>query len=680
MKTKRPNRFPLSAACLLIFFLCFSLFFRPLFSASFPAPSPAPAPQEKSLTIIHTNDLHSHLLGHSPNTDYTPDSVNDDATLGGWARLTASIQKEKAARENPVLVLDAGDFLMGTLFHMISRKEAVELVLMKEIGFDFTTLGNHEFDLKPAGLSRILRTAASKGGMPQIVASNMIFDPDEEADDSLEQDFNQGLIKPYALLERDGIRIGIYGLLGADATETAPFAWPVTFRDIIETSREMVQTLREKEEVDLVICLSHSGIWDDKKKSEDEILAKRVPGIDIIISGHTHTKLTEPLFHNNTIIVQAGDYGRHVGVLDFAVSEDHAVVFKDYYLIEIDDSIKGDERLTKLIESKKEMVENKVLEDRRLKFYQPLAETDFDLCLEDEETGLGNLLTDAIRWAVNRRVYDPSRPLSKVRVALQSNGLIRSDIVKGKTDVVGVSDLFRVEPLGIGVDDTMSYPLLTFYLYASEIKKAMEVATSIYPIKGSDYFLQLSGVKVTYNPKRVIFDRVTDIWIEEQDGTYKPLDYSSSNKELFRVASNYFNSSFIKFVGDYTKNILKIVPKDKSGDPIQDLADARVDADPDTPGIQEFKEWETLFEYIETFEDGDSDGLKEIPEKYRHPEGRFVSSPSLNPLKLLKRGNFLTWLAFFVFVLALGVFSLLVSIAAKKIRKRRNRRSDASPE
>jgi len=178
----------------------------------------------------------------------------------------------------------------------------------------------------------------------------------------------------------------------------------------------------------------------------------------------------------------------------------------------------------------------------------------------------------------------------------------------------------------------------------------------------------------------VIFDRVTDIWIEEQDGAYKPLDYSSSNKELFRVASNFFNSSFIKFVGSYTKNILKIVPKDENGNPIQDLAKARVDANTVTPGIQELKEWETLFEYIETFEDRDGDGLKEIPERYSLSEGRFVSSPSLNPVKLLKRGNFLTWLAFCVFVLALGVFSLLIYVVVKKIRKRRSRCSNASPE
>jgi 5'-nucleotidase / UDP-sugar diphosphatase len=643
--------------------------------SAFPQALSSAGPEEKRLTIIHTNDLHSHLLGHSPNLDYTPETLGDDETLGGWARIATVIKREKAARDHSVLVLDAGDFLMGTLFHMISREHALELVLMKEMGFDLTTLGNHEFDLKPEGLSRILRTAELKGEMPQIIASNLIFDPTEEADDTLERDFKKWLIKPYEVLERNGIRIGFFGLLGADAAETSPFAWPVTFADAVETAQKMVVRLREEEGVDIVTCLSHSGIWDKKKESEDEILAQKVSGIDIIISGHTHTELEEPIFINNTVVVQAGSYGERIGILDVVFNENKTVLFKNYNLLKVDDSIIGDEKITEFIEAKKEVVEKEVLEERGLKFHQTLAETRFDLCLEDKETGLGNMLTDAIRWSVNKRVCDPDNPSSRVRVSLQSNGLIRSNIVKGKTGVVSVSDLFRVEPLGIGVDDTMSYPLLTFYLYASEIKKAMEVPTSIYPIKGSDYFLQFSGIKVTYNPKRMIFDRVIEILIEEKDGGYVPLDTSSSNKKLYRVSSNYFNSSFIKFVGDYTKNILKMVPKDEQGNPIPDLSKARVDENHDTPGSQELKDWETLFEFTETFMDEDGDGIKEIPEKYSQPEGRYVSEPSLNPVKLLKGGSFLTWAAFFAVIVVLGLILLIIYVLVKKIKKRRSRQN-----
>jgi len=100
---------------------------------------------EKSLTILHTNDLHSHLLGFSPNIDYSPLKTDDDATVGGWSRIAAAIKSEKAKRTNPTLVLDAGDFLMGSLFHMVAREEGLELRVLKEMGYDVITLGNHEF-------------------------------------------------------------------------------------------------------------------------------------------------------------------------------------------------------------------------------------------------------------------------------------------------------------------------------------------------------------------------------------------------------------------------------------------------------------------------------------------------------------------------------------------------------
>ena len=109
---------------------------------------------ERVITIIHTNDLHSHVLGFSPNIDYRPDITGGDATKGGWARIATVIKQEREKRNHPVLVPDGGDFLMGSLFHMVAREEAIEPRLMKDIGYDVVTLGNHEFDLKPRGLAR----------------------------------------------------------------------------------------------------------------------------------------------------------------------------------------------------------------------------------------------------------------------------------------------------------------------------------------------------------------------------------------------------------------------------------------------------------------------------------------------------------------------------------------------
>ena len=152
--------------------------------------------------------------------------------------------------------------------------------------------------------------------MPAIVFSNAIFSKESDRDDALEEVFNKGMVKPYVVLEKGGMKIGIFGLMGKDAAEKSPFASPVKFGDPIEISKEMVKVLREKEKVDMVICLSHSGVSKDKSLSEDEILAKKVQGIDVIVGGHSHTRLEKPIVIDSTFIVQASSYGNCVGVLD----------------------------------------------------------------------------------------------------------------------------------------------------------------------------------------------------------------------------------------------------------------------------------------------------------------------------------------------------------------------------
>lgn len=625
---------------------------------------------DKQLTILHTNDLHSHFLGFSPNRDYSPLTVGNDKTVGGWARIATVIKSEKSKRDNPVLVLDGGDFLMGSLFHMVSREEALELVLMKEMGYDLTTLGNHEFDLKPEGLARILESAATKGKIPQIVASNTVFSDASNKDDRLEELFKQGLVKPHLVMEKGGLKIGFFGLMGKDAASVAPFSSPVKFSDSVEAAKKMVKILREKEKVDLVICISHSGLSNNKSKSEDELLATNVPGIDIIISGHTHTRLLKPIIQNGTIIVQSGAYGKQVGVLDLNITAG-GVKLVDYNLVPIDDRIAGDVDMNNRINSAIQGINQRVLQPYNLSFEQVLVETDFDLFLEEKESNLGNLITDATRWAVDKAEYDPGDPISKVRISVQSNGVIRDDILKGETGLVTVSDLFRTVPLGIGWDGSLSYPLVSMYITAPEIKKAFEVLTSVYPMKGSDYYIQISGAKMRYNPNRMLFDRVTEILIEDEKGDYHPLDGSGSNNQLYKIITNIYNATFLKVIGGFTNGILTIIPKDKQGNSIEDLATVRVDRDKNQAGIQEIKDWTALMDYVRTFKDKDGDGIPEISEKYRTAEGRQIKEASLNPYKLLAGGNYLTWIAFAVIILVLGLITLIIYLPLRIIKKRK---------
>lgn len=626
---------------------------------------------EKLLTIVHTNDLHSHLQGFSPENDYNPYSTNTDATVGGWSRIAKLIKDTKKTRKNPVLTLDSGDYFMGSLFHMLAREESFELRLLKLMGYDAVTLGNHEFDLKPAGLARILRAAKAKGGMPQIVFASAIFNRDSFEDDSLVDAFREANVKTYTVLVRDGVKIGIFGIMGKDAAAVAPFAKPVTFRDPIEVSREMVGILREKEGVDIVICLSHSGLNKNPKKSEDEILARKVKGIDIIISGHTHDLHESPVQVGKTIIVHAWVYGKHAGILDIAY-ENKKVTLQNYKTVPINSAIQGDPAIQKKIEAFKQQIDAHFLRRRGLSYDKIIATTKWDLTITEDESPLGNMIADSIRWYVNKVDSLKNDPASKVAVAIESNGIIRDDLLCGKTGKISIGDLFRAIPLGIGMDDTMGYPLISFYLYGYEIKRALEILTSVYPFKGYGYFLQFSGLRFTYNPHRIIFDRVTGIEMGSEDTGYKPLDYDRSSQRLYRVAANIYNAAFLKVVGNYTYHFLDIVPKDKNGNSVSSLAALRVDSDKATPGIQELKEWRGTIQYVQTFKDTDGDGLANIPDKYKGKLGRIAVKPNWNPVELVSRGTLPTILTLVIIgvILTVIIFAAII-IFMRRYKKRR---------
>ena len=626
----------------------------------------------KLLTIVHTNDLHSHLQGFSPELDYQPFTVNADKTLGGWSRIAAVIKNTKKERKNPVLTLDSGDYTMGSLFHMLAREEAFELRLLDAMGYDAVTLGNHEFDLKPTGLAYMLRTAKARKGLPQVVFASAIFDKKNSTDDSLQAAFNEIPVKDYTVLVRDGIKIGIFGIMGKDAAEVSPFAKPVTFRDPVEVSRKIVRTLREKEKVDIVVCLSHSGLRAAyPKKSEDEILARKVKGIDIIVSGHTHEVYSAPIKAGQTIIVESGIYGKHVGILDIAYAEGK-VELKNYKMVAIDSSIAGDRATQNIIDGFKKKINAQFLAGFGLSYDKIIARTSWDLEISAEESPLGNMITDSIRWYVNKFDSRKNDSLSRVVIAVESNGVIRDNLLAGRTGLISVGDLFRTIPLGIGMDKefSMGYPLISFYLYGYEIKRALEILTSVYPKKGYNYFLQISGVRFEYNPHRVIFDRVTNIEIGSEEEGYQPLNYREGNRTLYRVAANIYNATFLKVIGNYTYRFLDISPKDRKGRAVRNLTDLRVDADKSRPGIQELKQWQGVMEYVQSFKDTSGDGIPDLPEKYKSKLGRIVVKPSWHPAALVSRATLPTILA----LLIIGLASFAIIYCAIRIMKKRKKR------
>ena len=177
---------------------------------------------EKKITILHTNDLHSRLIGYAPESAYSPLTLNDDKTVGGFARIATILKSERSKNNGTTLTLDAGDFFMGTLFPALESKTGFQLRLMKLMGYDVIGLGNHEYEYGPEWLATVISTSARNGKIPQILYGNAIFDKKDKRDDALEKLSSDKLIARDIILEKDGLKIGIFSILGKDAARVAP--------------------------------------------------------------------------------------------------------------------------------------------------------------------------------------------------------------------------------------------------------------------------------------------------------------------------------------------------------------------------------------------------------------------------------------------------------------------------
>ncbi len=633
-----------------------------------PGASPTRATDSRHLTFVHTNDLQSRLLGFAPNLEYTPLSTGDDRTLGGIARLATIVRQLHAEDPEGTLVLDGGDFMMGTLFQTLGEQEGAELRLMQSIGYDAVAIGNHEFDFRSTGLANILRAARRAGPVPRLLLANLRFDPDQKGDDELESLVAQGWIEPWTVLERKGLRVGLFGLMGPDAVSVADYAAPAFFADPVETARAMTRLLLEEQKVDLVVCLSHGGVFreDDGTWGGDDVeLARAVPEIDVVIGGHSHTPLFEPIRIGETSIVQAGSDGRYVGTFRLEVDAEGIVTTSEYRLVAVDDQTLGAEDIHREVERLKRRIDEEVLAPFGLTFDQPLAATAFDLPFGRglvADSPLGPLVADSIRWGVGRGGRAEGE--APVQIGLTTAGFLRDSILRGETGVQGASDLFRIVPIGIGtVDDRSGYPLVRVYVTPKELRGVLEVLSVAWRLKGSRYYPYLSGVRFRYNPNRLPFDRVFSIELENADGTFRPLD-PRAEEPLIGVAFNAFVYGNMEIASEISGGLVAIEPKNARGEPLESLEDALVDLDPERPGIQENKVWASFLAYVQQLPDLDGDGIPDLPERYRTPEPRMVAEASWSPGRLVAGSWGPMW------VVVLGTPSL-ATVLLLWIRRRR---------
>ncbi len=571
----------------------------------------------KTFSILHTNDMHASFIGMGPSTDYTPFKLNDDKTRGGYARLAALIiQRTKVLRERgPVMVLDAGDYSMGTAFSAATRETGGELHLMGKMGYDATTFGNHEFDLGPAGLGKSIGAALKAGRIPALLAANTSFIGGDASLADLQSLASKGVIRRYTVIERGGLRFGIFGSLGKEAMIYTS-GGATTFADPTESAREVVKILRETEKVDVVIALSHGGLEKAPDGSyhdgEDVRLAKDIPGIDVVISGHSHTELQEAIIVNGrTPVVQTGRESRNLGELVITLDGDKLTV-DSYRLYPIDDTILGDQSIAVDIENLKKSVSEAAFASRGYRIDQALAIAPRDLPNTFTDIAAGTLLANL--------VTDSFRAATKADIGFSANGMMRAGLLRGKTGVQTVYDVFAVAPLGSGVvDPTPGSTLVTGYFTGRDLKSLLEFLLIDNAAHPGEYFPRSSGMRFRYDLTRPRFDVVTAVELGDLDRGYRAIDITGTDARLYSLTCPLMLGTIIVAIPKYTKGKLALVPKKKDGTPLKSKVDAldmprensgyllpppgTTDASSAATGTgknagQEIKEWQAIMDYL----------------------------------------------------------------------------------
>ncbi|MBN2348796.1 MAG: bifunctional metallophosphatase/5'-nucleotidase [Bacteroidales bacterium] len=580
--------------------------------------------QEKKLVILHTNDMHSKLNGFAPEAEYTPFTINDDKTRGGFARITTVIEQEKNARPEEVLVLDDGDFLMGTLFHALEEETGFQLPLMKKMGYDAVSIGNHEFDFGPATLANIINQSATRGEIPSLLLSNIVFSEKSPDDDNLETVYRKGIIQPYTIIEKSGIKIGLFGILGYDAIDVAPNAAPVKFSDPVKTAKKMAHFLKDEKQVDLVILLSHSGVSKTKENTwqgEDYKIAQKAKDIDIIISGHTHSYLDKPVWVGKIPIVQTGSYGENLGRIEITL-ENNTIKNLHYRLIPIDDNIPGNMAIQKDIDEYKKMVEERILSPIHINYDDVLVETSFDLICDEQNnlpgSNLGPFLADALYNYVNMK------DSAGTDIAMIAAGMIRDKLNTGETGKQTIADLFRIVSLGKGQDAIPGYPLSRVYVTGKELKSIVEILLIAYKSSTSNY-IYYSGLKIHYNPTKGLLKKVQSIEIGNELSGYESVDFSKKNKFLYSITADSYMLQFVGMLKKMSFGLIKVVPKKNNGVALNSMKDAVIDFNPEQEGIQEGKEWIALLEFVRGLPDTNNNGIPNIPERYKEQRNPVIA-------------------------------------------------------
>ncbi len=591
---------------------------------------------ELHFSILHTNDLHSALIPHSPAVDYHPQRENP--AIGGFARLATAVREvreDKMERGEPVILLDAGDFLGGSAFGWLTlRGHAAELTVMQRIGYDAVVIGNHEYDFGPDVLGEYLMTA----GYPDAHRKTLVLASNTRAPDDHPLAARNLYLNTGVLQLENGLTVGVFGLIGEGAVMVIGEPGDVEFPDQHDASRQAVDELKQGG-ADVIVAISHSGVDEDRE------LAREVQGIDVIVGGHCHTALYKPVFEGSTVIVQAGHLGNYLGQLELAYdplagrirvrNEENDRPF----LIPIDDSFAPDPEIDSMVSEYLHILNEQVgdmTEGRWDDVMVTIATSDFVFSKRPPlaETPVGNFVTDAMRLIAQNLTG------KRVDIAVQANGAIRKSIYPGTMDHskghISFYELVEAIGMGSGPDGFPGCPLVSVYITGEEVRRLLEITILLQELAGDAFFLQVSGLRYSYNRANAVLltvpfldipvpttRAVTRAEIYTGEGI-QPVDgegyisLSRGDEDMYHLVTDAYILRFLPMVTALLPQ-LEIVAKNAAGEPVLlDRIDELMIRHADG---REVKVWEAVVGYAAAQPMG-TDGIPRVPDYYERVAGR----------------------------------------------------------
>ena len=385
------------------------------------------SPEEGTVDILFTADIHSYLDSYQ--------TVEDGKVInvGGMPRLSTLIKQKKEINPD-TLVFDGGDYAMGTLYQTLFSSKALEYRVLSKLQMDAITFGNHEFDYGTDELvSQYKACKENCSYYPAFCACNIDWNaPDESTQKvySVMKDIN---LCEYTIIERNGMKIGVTGVLGEEAVKDAP-TLELTVLDPIESVRKTVDKMIANDHPDMIVCLSHSGGNPSVSEDVEAVrMAKAVPEIDFVLLGHPHIALEECVKVGDTYIGSCGCYGRNTGFISLKKNDRGRFDLVNYEMISMDDSIEEDPEIISMLAEFKGNIDEEFLSHYGYTSEEVVATNDVEFATVDDlydihtEHNLGDFLSDSYRWAVGQYDTGDDTPIS---IAVAPAGTIRGTIYR----------------------------------------------------------------------------------------------------------------------------------------------------------------------------------------------------------------------------------------------------------